>query len=73
MKKSVNTQSISLGALQSGLEESAANLKAAQRAKLRADQDYERATEAYERARVALNAGVQTLKSAASVPNMYAN
>ena len=64
---------ISLGLLQANLENSTKTLRSAQKAKLKADQDHERALEAHERARVSLNAGINTLKSATSVSNLYAS
>lgn len=72
MKKS-NCKTIDLGLLQSQLENSTSNLKRTQKAKLRADEAYERAVETHERARVALNAGVTTLKVSSTVPNPYAS
>jgi hypothetical protein len=64
---------IDLGTLQLNLESATRQLKAAQRAKLRADQEHERALEAHERARVCLNAGIATLKSSTVVSNLYAS
>jgi uncharacterized protein related to proFAR isomerase len=66
------TQLIDLGALQTNLEQSTAALKIAQRAKLKADADHERALQAHERARVSLNAGINTLKATTAVSNLYA-
>lgn len=72
MSKQAPTKLIDLGLLQSNLEASTKNLKAAQRAKLKADAEHERALEAHERARVSLNAGINTLKVTTSVSNLYA-
>jgi len=72
MSKQAPTKLIDLGLLQSNLEASTKNLKAAQRAKLKADAEHERALEAHERARVSLNAGINTLKATTSVSNLYA-
>lgn len=64
---------LDLGQMQADLVTAAQVLRNATRAKQRADQNYEEAVEAHERARVALNSGVQTLKSATNVPNLYAS
>lgn len=63
---------IDLGALQANLTVATSQLKATQRAKLRADAAYEEAVKAHEQARITLNSGVATLKSSTVVPNLYA-
>lgn len=64
---------LDLGQMQSDLVAAAQILRASTRAKQRADQAYDEAVEAHERARIALNSGVQTLKAATNVPNLYAS
>ena len=64
---------LDLGTLQADMFAAAKGLKAAQRAKLKADQAYEAALEKHETSRVALNAGVATIKSMTVVANLYAN
>ena len=70
MKKEIT---VSLGALQAELELATKTLRAAQRAKLKADEAFERATEAHERSRITLNAAVGAVKSSTHVGNLYAN
>lgn len=70
MKKS--TASIDLGQLQADLVAATQEVHTASKAKARADQAYEAAVEAHERARVSLNGAVATLKSQTSVANPYA-
>jgi hypothetical protein len=64
---------VSLGLLQLHVETTTTTLRRAQKAKLRADEAYEQALQAHERARVELNAGIATLKASATVPNPYAS
>ena len=67
------TKSIDLGVLQTNAEEAAKRLKAAQRAFQRAATEHEEAIQANDRARVALNQGVSTLKASIAVQDIYAN
>jgi len=71
--KKMNSKTVDLGELQSHVEECTKQLKAAQRAKQRADQVYIEALASHERSRVSLNSGIAALKEAATVPNLYAS
>ena len=66
------TNAVDLGILQNNLAIATNHLKLAQRAKLRADAAYEDALKLHEQTRVTFNAGVAALKTAAVVPNLYA-
>jgi len=72
MKRSIQVPSVDLGMLQAEMEASSKRLKAAQRAKQKADQEFEEALSAHERSRVALNSAVNTVKAQTTVPNLYA-
>ena len=65
--------SVDMGQLQAEVIEATSALKAAQAAKLKADQNYTDALARHERAKVSINAGLATVKSAAQVDNLYAN
>ena len=76
MKKRTPRQSpapaLLLGTLQEELVASTKNLCAAQRAKIKADENFASACENHEKAKIALNTGVTAVKNAAVVPNLYA-
>jgi hypothetical protein len=68
-----STLSVDMGQLQMEVIDATMVLKAAQQAKLKADQIYTDALSRHERAKVSLNAGVAAVKSEAQVDNLYAN
>ena len=72
-KNQVKSPSVDLGQMQQEVIEATRGLKSAMSAKLRADQAYEDALSRHERAKVSINAGLQAVKSAAQVANLYAS
>lgn len=66
------TSAVDLGVLQTNLQLATNHLRLSERAKIRADQAHTEALELHESARLAFNGAVQTVKSATSVPNLYA-
>lgn len=66
-------QSINLGILQTDAETASKRLKASQRALQKAQEEYTAAATANERARVALNQGVNTLKALIAVSDFHAD
>ena len=64
------TQTVNLGALQLNAETAAKTLKTAQRALIKAQNDYETAVNANDRARASLNSGFMALKAAIVVADL---
>lgn len=72
MAKTANPKSVDLGTAQAQLEATTRALKAAQRAKAKADADHDRAVEAHESARASFNAAVMTISTATKVTDLMA-